>query len=203
MCKKTLPFVLVLLASCSTTLGSADEELPKEGVTAPIVCSSTNDQRPLIACPGMNRIEAKTAIETLTMTGEIAGAALGVEARWAGVIRGAGIGGDGRPSADNLAGYVAIWCDGEGELLFDTSGAACRIHNACGCVANETCRVSCPEAAAFPRLDAGEAIAVAYPDALENDVFQVEYDLRDAAGWKVKKSGDSDWILVPDAEPVP
>lgn len=183
-------------AGCSSSLGSGNPDLPKEGVTAAVSCANPLDPRPVLPCPGQVWIEPLTALQTVGVLDPVATAAYGTAARWSGWIQGVGIGRDGKVTSSGVSGYTTAWCDGEGELLFDTTGGDCRVRNACDCIADGTCRAGCSDEVALPAVDAGGAILAAYPQSAEADTFDVVLDVVQGAEWRVRQTGAADWIRI-------
>lgn len=187
---------MLAYAGCSSSLGSGNLDLPKEGVTAAVACADPLDPRPILSCPNLARVGAVTALGAVETLSEVAGAALGAAARWTGWIRGVGIAADGTVAAAGASGFTTAWCDGENELAFDTSAGDCRVRNACGCVAAGDCRGPCGEAVEPPLVDSLAAIAAAFPGAAATDTFDLAFDAAEGDWWQVRRSGTETWIRI-------
>lgn len=175
-----LPFMVL---ACSASLGDVPFDLVAEGVSEPVSCAPADDLRFVLRCPSTPYVSEATAFEAWTVMKEVAQAAFGVEALWAGRIIGAGIGRDGKSSDSGLSGWSASWVAGEPEdpdmLVVDTTGGACMVQNRCGCVSSGTCPGFSTvnlESAVEPEQDSQAAILAAFPDDTDETRYNLEYD---------------------------
>ena len=195
-----LLFVAVAFAGCSSSLGSGNPDLPKEGVTAAVACADPLDARPIATCPGLARVGAVTALEAVGALEPVASGALGASARWTGWIRGIGIAADGTVEASPTSGFTTAWCDGESELLLDTTAGDCAARMACDCVASEDCRGPCGEAVPLPTVDSDAAVAAAFPGDAGDDAFDLVFDASVGPWWSVRRAGTDGWVRVDAAD---
>jgi hypothetical protein len=190
----------VAFAGCSSSLGSGNPDLPKEGVTAAVACADPLDPRPVAACPGLARVAGVTALEAVETLDPVASGALGAATRWTGWVRGSGIAADGTAGSSPTSGFTTAWCDGESELLFDTTAGDCAARMACDCVMSGSCRGPCGDAVVVPTVDSDAALAAAFPGGAGDDAFDVVFDASVGNWWSVRRSGTDEWIRVDAAD---
>lgn len=187
-------------AGCSSSLGSGNPDLPKEGVTAAVACADPLDPRPVDTCPGLARIGALTGLGAVDVLEPVASGALGATARWTGWVRGTGIAADGTVGPSPTSGFTTAWCDGESELLFDTTSGDCAARMACDCVASGDCRGPCGDAVALPSVDSDAAVAAAFPGDARDDAFDLVFDASVGHWWSVRLAGTDEWVRVDAAD---
>lgn len=195
-----LLIAVVALAGCSSSLGGGNPDLPKEGVTAAVACADPLDSRPLSACPGLARVGEVTALDGLEVLGPVAAGALGASVRWTGWVRGVGIAANGAVGPSPGSGFTTAWCDGESELLFDTTAGGCAARMACDCVASGECRGPCGDAVALPAVDSDAAVAAAFPGGAGDDAFDLVFDASVGHWWSVRRAGTDEWVRVDAAD---
>ncbi len=195
--------LIVMFPGCSSSLGSGNSDLPKEGVTSAVACADPLDSRPVSACPGLVRVGVVSALDVLDLLAPAALAAYGPSAGWTGWIRGVGIAADGTLAASGTSGFTTAWCDGENELMFDTTAGECAVRNACDCVAQGDCRGPCEASAVQqPAVDSPAAIAAAFPGADVSDTFDVVFDSAVGNWWSVRRTGTVQWTQVDAASGI-
>lgn len=177
-----LSFV-ILLASCSSSLGDVPFDVVAEGVVEPVSCASPDDFRLVERCSPHPLVSSATALEAMEKLEEVASAALGVDRVWAGSLIGVGIGRDGRNLDSGLSGWSTAWVAGTAAdpdmLVLDTTAGVCRVQNRCTCVTNGTCPGFEPadvDGAQIPTVDSGAAITAAFPDDTAAAAYDLSYD---------------------------
>ncbi len=185
-------FLPLLALACSSSLGSLGQDLPNEGVTAPIPCAAVADPRPTDACPEVSTLPSGTAKAAVDALLRVALAAYGTGARWAGVVAGTGIGRDGKPLATASSGWALAYCDAANVLQFDVTAGICAARNLCDCVVAGTCGGMACDATndkAFPDVDSDGAIKDAFPEDPVEASYNLSLDVR-TGQWAVTRVSD-------------
>ncbi|MBP7125984.1 hypothetical protein KBD49_06435 [Myxococcota bacterium] len=189
------------MIACSSSLGSAGEDLPAEGVTVQVPCADPDDVRPVDRCPDLETVPSLTACNVADTLRPVARAIQGTGSRWTGRIGGRQIAANGRPSSLAGSGWITAFCQGDDVLWFDVTLGECRLRNLCACRTAGTCGgLACDGGAEPPppSVDSDRAIRAAFPGDGATGTYDLDYDAG-TGRWTVTRKADGSRVQVDGA----
>ncbi|HOU54360.1 MAG TPA: hypothetical protein PLQ97_10570 [Myxococcota bacterium] len=190
-----------VMVACSSSLGSAGEDLPAEGVTVQVPCADPDDIRPVDRCPDLPTVPSLSAFNVVETLRPLARSIEGTGSRWTGRVSGRQVGANGRPTTLPGSGWVTAFCQGDDALWFDVTLGECRLRNLCGCRTAGTCGGAACDGASepvLPTVDSDRAIRAAFHGDGAEGTYDLDYDSR-TGRWTVTRKADGARVQVDGA----